>query len=86
MYIVIVGMGEVGRHLLRMMEHEGHDLVAVDARPEAIALVEEHHDVMTLTGYGASHDVLTSAGVARADMVVAATAHDEGDLIAAGAA
>ncbi|MBX3269315.1 MAG: Trk system potassium transporter TrkA [Sandaracinaceae bacterium] len=86
MYIVIVGMGEVGRHLLRVMEHEGHDLVAVDASPEAIALVEEHHDVMTLTGYGASHDVLTSAGVARADMVVAVTDHDEVNLIAALAA
>ncbi|MCZ7685557.1 MAG: NAD-binding protein [Sandaracinaceae bacterium] len=54
MYIVIIGMGEVGRHLLRVLEHEGHDLVAIDERHDAIAYVEDHHDVMTLVGYGAS--------------------------------
>lgn len=86
MHIVIIGMGEVGRHLVRMMEHEGHDLVAVDSRPDAIAAVEDHHDVMTLTGYGASHDVLTQAHVDKADLVVAVTDQDEVNLIAALAA
>ena len=86
MYIVIVGMGEVGRHLVRVMEHEGHDIVAIDASAEAIQAVESHHDVATLTGYGASHDILTSAQVGRADMVVAVTDRDEVNLIAALAA
>ncbi|MEQ9079282.1 MAG: Trk system potassium transporter TrkA [Sandaracinaceae bacterium] len=86
MYIVIIGMGEVGRHLLRTMEHEGHDLVAVDASADAIQFVEDHHDVMTLVGYGASHDVLAKAQVERADLVVAVTDHDEVNLIAALAA
>ncbi|MCB9594412.1 MAG: Trk system potassium transporter TrkA [Sandaracinaceae bacterium] len=86
MYIVIVGMGEVGRHLVRVMEHEGHDIVVIDANAEAIQFIEDHHDVMTINGYGASHDVLTSAGVGRADMVVAVTDHDEVNLIAALAA
>jgi len=86
MHIVIVGMGEVGRHLLRTMEHEGHDLVAIDASPEAIQFVEDHHDVGTLTGYGASHEVLQRAQVSRADMVVAVTDQDEVNLIAALAA
>ncbi len=86
MYIVIIGMGEVGRHLLRVLEHEGHDLVALDERPEAIAYVEDHHDVMTLTGYGARHELLMQAGVERADLVVAVTDQDEVNLIAALAA
>ena len=86
MYIVIIGMGEVGRHLLRVMETEGHDLVAVDMHPSAIAAVEDHHDVMTLRGYGASHEVLEAAQVARADLVVAVTDKDEVNLIAALAA
>ena len=86
MYIVIVGMGEVGKHLVRVMEHEGHDIVVVDANADAIQFIEDHHDVMTLTGYGASHDVLTQAGVAKADMVVAVTDADEVNLIAALAA
>ena len=63
MYIVIIGLGEVGRHLLRVLEEEGHDIVAIDQRPEAVRYVEEHHDVMTLRGYGASQRVLKEAGV-----------------------
>lgn len=86
MYIVIIGMGEVGRHLVRTMEHEGHDLVAIDADPEAISFIEAHHDVATLLGYGASHDVLTQAQVSKADLVVAVTDRDEINLIAALAA
>ncbi|MGF1465112.1 MAG: Trk system potassium transporter TrkA [Sandaracinaceae bacterium] len=86
MYIVIIGLGEVGRHLLRVMEHEGHDLVAVDRAEGAISYVEDHHDVMTLEGYGASHDVLERAQVGKADLVVAVTDQDEVNLIAALAA
>ncbi len=86
MYIVVIGMGEVGRHLVRVLEHDGHDLVAVDQRPEAIAHVEDHHDVMTLTGYGAQHELLIKAQVERADLVVAVTDQDEVNLIAALAA
>jgi trk system potassium uptake protein TrkA len=86
MYIVIIGLGEVGRHLLRVLELERHDVVAIDQRPEAIAFVDDHHDVMTLTGYGARHDVLAAAHVQRADLLVAVTDQDEVNLIAALAA
>ncbi len=86
MYIVIIGMGEVGRHLVQVLEHEGHDIVAVDASAEAIQAVENNHDVGTLNGYGASHDVLTKAMVGKADLLVAVTDHDEVNLIAALAA
>lgn len=86
MYIVIIGLGEVGRHLLRVLEPEGHDIVAVDQMPDAVRHVEEHFDVATLLGYGASEEVLERAGVARADLLVAVSDHDEVNLIAALAA
>lgn len=86
MHIVIVGLGEIGRHLVRVLEKDGHDLVAIDSSPDAVRYVEDHHDVATLAGYGASHDVLTRAEVRRADLVVACTDHDEVNLIAALAA
>ncbi|MCA9533141.1 MAG: Trk system potassium transporter TrkA [Myxococcales bacterium] len=86
MYIVVIGLGEVGRHLLSVLDHEGHDVVAVDASPEAVAYAEEHYDVASILGYGASQDVLDRAGVARADIVVAVSNHDEVNLIAALAA
>lgn len=86
MHIVVIGLGEVGRHLLRVLDKEGHDVVAVDASQSAVTYAEDHFDVMTLVGYGASQDVLDKAGVARSDLVVAVTDHDEVNLIAALAA
>ncbi|HJK97430.1 MAG TPA: Trk system potassium transporter TrkA [Polyangiaceae bacterium LLY-WYZ-14_1] len=86
MYVVVIGLGEVGRHLVQVLDKEGHDVVAVDADSGAVAQTEEHHDVMTLVGYGASHDVLAKAGVGKADLVVGVTDHDEVNLIAALAA
>lgn len=86
MYVVIVGMGQVGRHVVRTLEWEKHDIVAIDNDPDAIRYIEEHHDVMTLTGYGASNDVLEKANAGRADLFVACTDHDEVNLIAALAA
>ncbi len=86
MNIVVIGLGEVGRHLLSVLDKEGHDIVAVDASAKAVQYAEEHYDVASIVGYGASETVLKIAGVARADLVVAVTNHDEMNLIAALAA
>jgi len=86
MHIVVIGLGEAGRHILRVLDNEGHDVVAVDNDPRKIRNVEEYQDVGTLVGYGASQDILDKAGVAQADLVVAVTDHDEVNLIAALAA
>ena len=86
MYIVVVGLGQVGRHVVRTLEQEQHDVVAIDRDRAALEFVEEHHDVATLMGYGASQTVLSRARAGHADMVVAVTDHDEVNLIAALAA
>jgi len=86
MNIVVIGLGEVGRHLLSVLDKEGHDIVAVDSDRKAVQYAEEHYDVASIVGYGASEQLLKVAGVARADLVVAVTNHDEMNLIAALAA
>lgn len=86
MYVVVVGIGQVGRHILEQLEWDRHDVVAIDADPLVIASVEEHHDVATLVGYGANDQILHQAGVDRADLVVAVSNNDEVNLITALAA
>lgn len=83
MYVIVVGMGEVGRHILTQLERERHDVVAIDTDPQHLAEVEETYDVATLVGYGASMDVLKKAGTAKADLLVAVTDQDEVNLVAA---
>ena len=86
MRIVVIGLGEVGRHLLSVLDKEGHDIVAVDANADAVQYAAEHFDVASIVGYGASQDILAKAGVAKSDLVVAISNHDEVNLIAALAA
>ena len=83
MNIVVIGLGEVGRHLLSVLDKEGHDIIAVDSSAKAVQYAEEHYDVASIIGYGASETLLKIAGVGRADLVVAVTNHDEMNLIAA---
>lgn len=83
MHIVVIGLGEVGRHLLGVLDKEGHDIVAVDYEARAVQYAEEHFDVASIVGYGASEEVLRQAGVGRADLVVAVSNDDEVNLIAA---
>ena len=66
MRIVIVGMGEVGQHVVSVLEREGHDVVAIDTDRNRLQSVEEHYDVGTVCGYGASPTVLKRAGAGRA--------------------
>ena len=79
MNIVVIGLGEVGRHLLSVLDKEGHDIVAVDSSPKAVQYAEEHYDVASMVGYGASETLLKIAGVARA-----VRKHIAGDLVRQG--
>ncbi len=83
MHVIIVGLGQVGLAVVRALEQQGHDIVAIDRSASALADAEEHHDVATLEGYGASARVLRAAGCANADLIVAVTNQDETNLVAA---
>ncbi len=83
MHVVIIGLGEVGRHLIRALEPDGHDIVAIDHSQSVVDLVDEKFDVATIVGYGASEELLEQASISRADLCIAVTDHDEVNLVAA---
>jgi trk system potassium uptake protein TrkA len=82
MRVIVVGAGEVGFDVARILAQEQHDVAVVDADPEALGRAADRLDVMTVTGSGTAATTLVDAGVEEADMLVAVTSIDEVNVIA----
>jgi len=81
--IVIIGSGEIGFHLSKLLSEEKHDVTVLDHDVETLQKVSEYCDVLTIEGEGTSVRDLMSAGVDQADLVVAATDVDEVNMVIA---
>ena len=77
MRIIIVGAGEVGFHLAKILSQERHDIVVIDKDPERVARVNESLDVMVVEGSGTELKTLKQAEASEADMLIAVTTVDE---------
>jgi len=82
MKVLIVGAGEVGYHLAERLSQENQDVVLIESDPERADFAQQHLDIMTVVGNGASLPVLEQAGVRGARMLLAVTSADEVNLIA----
>jgi trk system potassium uptake protein TrkA len=83
MKILIVGAGEAGVYLARVLSDEGHEIVIIDHDQSRLATVEESLDVKAVLGHGAAAGVLERAGAWGADMALAVTNDDEVNMLAA---
>ncbi|MGE4587891.1 MAG: NAD-binding protein, partial [Mangrovibacterium sp.] len=54
MRVVIVGAGEVGTHLAKMLSNEDHDIVLMDSDPEKLQKLSGQVDLLTVAGYANS--------------------------------
>lgn len=81
MRVIIVGCGKVGKAILTSMEHEDHDVVAIDNDPAVIQFVTNTYDVMAVCGNATSRELLTEAEVSRADLFIAVTESDEVNML-----
>lgn len=82
MYVVIVGGGKVGSYLARMLLESKYDVTLVEERKEQVAKIQEDQpDLNIILGDGCEPDVLDEARVLKADAVVAATGHDEDNIV-----
>lgn len=82
MRVVVVGAGEVGFDVARILSLEQHDVTVIDVDADVLGRVQEKLDVMTVHGNGTSALVLRDAGIQDAEMLIAVTAIDEVNLIA----
>lgn len=82
MYVVVVGAGEVGSNVARILVEEGHEVAIVELDEELARRLDSSLNALVVHGSGISSAVLLKAGVERADLLLAVTSTDEVNLIA----
>ncbi len=70
MKIVIVGAGEVGSHLAKMLSQEWNDITVIDSDAERLARLNTIVDVVTIEGSPSSIKVMKEAEVQHADLFI----------------
>ena len=81
MYIVIVGGGDVGLPLTRLLQEEKHEVVLVEKDPARFARLSDELGETVIMGDGADLGTLLDMGANRADVLVAATGTDQDNLV-----
>ncbi len=81
MKVIIVGAGEVGFYLAKMLSNENNDIVIVENDHNKCIKAQESLDVIAIQGNGTSIETLIEAGIKDADMIVAVTNIDEVNIV-----
>ncbi len=82
MRIIVLGAGEVGQEIAKVLTRESADVVVIDQDPDALKKVSSRMDLMTVQGNGTSLDTLQNALISETDMFVAVTSIDEVNVVA----
>jgi trk system potassium uptake protein TrkA len=82
MNILIVGLGKIGSYLASELSESGtHDITGVEQDAARAVIVERLTNIKVLVADGCEPSLLEEAGIRNADLVVAATGHDEDNLV-----
>jgi len=82
MYIIVVGGGEVGYHLSKILLNEGHEVLILEQDAARCERLTEELGAVIYRGDGCEAATLDAVGTGRADMLVAVTDGDEDNLVA----
>ncbi len=82
MKAIIVGAGEVGFQLSKVLLAEDYDVVAIDQSQSACNRLSETLDLMTLCGSGSAPSLLEAADISNTDLLISVTNSDETNILA----
>lgn len=82
MYILVIGCSELGYHLTKALLASGHEVMVVEKSQVRCDILTEELGSVAWQGDGTVESTLKQAGAARADVLIAATGHDETNLVA----
>ncbi len=82
MKIVIIGLGTIGKTILKTLAGEGHTITIIDEDKDKIESLIEKYDVFGVVGNGACLDIQKEAKVKDADLAIVLTGSDELNIFA----
>ena len=82
MKIVIIGLGTIGKTILKNLSGEGHNLTIIDEDKEKVESLIEKYDVSGVVGNGACMEIQREANVRSADLAIVLTESDELNIFA----
>ncbi len=81
MNILVIGMGEVGFHVAKVLSEAKHSVTVLDPDPVKVKRAGESLDVQTLRGDGTLPRVLDEADAGGMDLVLAVTDNDRSNML-----
>lgn len=82
MKVIIVGAGELGRLLAKILSHVNHEVVVIDSSYEELERLGDQFDIMRIEGSCTSVSVLKDAGAADAQALLAVSGDEASNIIA----
>jgi trk system potassium uptake protein TrkA len=83
MKVIVIGIGEVGRHVAGTLSADRHDVTVIEQDPARVESTQQDLDALVVQGSGASPRLLREVGAGETDLVCAVTQNDEANVIAA---
>ncbi|MFP3975350.1 MAG: potassium channel family protein [Dehalococcoidia bacterium] len=81
MYIIVVGGGEVGYYLSRILVSQGHEVLVLERGQRRSDFISEELGDIVVSGDGCEARTLGEIGTGRADMFIAVTGDDEDNMV-----
>lgn len=83
MYLIIVGLGGIGRNLVDIATKDKNDVVVIDEMEKRCKEIAEKYDVLTIVGDATQRSTLEEANAQRANALIATTSDDADNLMMA---
>jgi len=83
MYLIIVGLGGIGKNLVDIASKDKNDVVVIDEDEKRCREVASKYDVLTIVGDATEKSTLEEAEASRAHALIATTSDDAANLMMA---
>ena len=81
MYVIIIGLGGIGRSLARIAVAQRMNVLVIDSDPVRTQDIALKYDLVSLTGDASMMSTLEEANIAEADAVISTTGNDKVNLM-----